>query len=602
MGPVRTRTTGAGPPDAERLRRARAELIERGLLARPEPMPAVPEVIERSWRRCVGDAVPVAPASIGYSDAVHLDPRLRAAAVPAMSRLGEHLADVPVAMFVSNERGQIALRRAPEAGQRKVLDRASAAEGFDFSEASVGTNALGTVIRERRAVVVRGSEHYNELLQRVTCAGTPIHEPVTRRILGSFSLACRAEDASPLMAVLAADVARQIESALTAMAGAREQALIRAYLAAEQAGNEPVLVVDERTALANTAGLPHLSTQTHALLWTHLREAPPLRGPVHTRLPLPDGWRDAVVEPIGGGEGRAAAYCIRVLPQPAIGAAAGTALPRPRRPPEPVAPVHPAAEVHHQALAALGNGEVLALDGGPGTGKLHTALALLAGPGRRGPGPLVVDLATVAPGPAWFGTAAHALDAGRAVVLRHLQDLPAEDVNRAKALAERAAGGAGPVVLTVRLGVAPEPVRELLAQVATVVELPPLRDLRGHLPELVTGILAGLPGTAGRTRFSSEALQALLRWSWPGNLAELRHLVEVLAHRRAGGTVRPADLPGHVQRAASARQLSMIETAERQAILTALHRSGGNRSRAAQALGIGRTTLYRKMQHHRIDG
>jgi transcriptional regulator of acetoin/glycerol metabolism len=44
----------------------------------------------------------------------------------------------------------------------------------------------------------------------------------------------------------------------------------------------------------------------------------------------------------------------------------------------------------------------------------------------------------------------------------------------------------------------------------------------------------------------------------------------------------------------------MMETAEREAIVTALHRSGGNRSQAAEALGIGRTTLYRKMQQHHI--
>ena len=598
MSSFPTRWSGEAP-DPDRIRRARDDLLSRGLLARPEPTHAVPEVIERSWRRCVGDAVPTAPTSIRYSNAVELDPRLREAAAPVLDRLSEHLADVRVAMFVSNERGEIVMRQAHEPGQRTVLDRASAAEGFDFSEASIGTNALGTVIEERRSVMVRGSEHYNDLLARVTCAGTPIYEPFTRRILGSFSLACEAEDASPLMYAITTDVGRQIETNLTAMLGAREQSLIRAYLIADQAGGEPVIVVNERTVFANTAGLPHLTSESHALLWTHLREEPPARGPVRTRVPLQAGWRDVVVEPVGIGEGEGSAYCIRVLPASAAGPAEGTTVRRPRRAVDE-SPVHPVAAVHRQVVTAVRHGEVVALDGGPGTGKLLTALTVLAT--RAGQAdPLVLDLATADPGAGWFRTCADALDGGRAVVLRHLQDLAPEDVNRAKALAGTAPGAVAPVVITVDLTAAPEPVRDLLAQVATVVDLPPLRDLRGQIPDLVAGILAALPGAAAGTRFSSEALQALLRWSWPGNLAELRHLVESLARRQPGGTVRPVDLPARVQQAASGRQLSMMETAERDAIVTALRRCGGNRSQAADALGIGRTTLYRKMQQHHIS-
>jgi transcriptional regulator of acetoin/glycerol metabolism len=601
MSSFPTRWSGEEPLDPDRVRRARDDLLARGLLARPEPTRVVPDAIERSWRRCVGEAVPTAPTSVRYSGAVELDPRLREAAAPVLDRLSEHLADVRVAMFVSNERGEIAMRHVHEPGQLTVLDRASAAEGFDFSEASIGTNALGTVIEERRAVVVRGSEHYSDLLQRVTCAGTPIYEPFTRRILGSFSLACEAEAASPLMYAITTDVGRQIETNLTAMLGAREQELIRAYLIADQAGGEPVIVVNERTVLANTAGLPHLTTESHALLWTHLREAPPGRGPVRTRVPLQAGWRDVVIEPVGTGDGKGSAYCIRVLPTSAAGRGGGdgAAGRRARRPAQDVQ-VHPVAGVHQQLVTALRHGEVVVLDGGPGTGKLHTALALLGTPTGR-PDPLVLDLATTAPGTGWFRTVDGALDAGRAVVLRHLQDLAPEDVNRVKAIAERATGGGTPLVVTVDLAASPDPVRDLVAQVATLVELPPLRDLRGQIPTLVAGMLTALPGAATRTRFSSESLQALMRWSWPGNLAELRHLVESLARRQAGCTVRPVDLPARVQQAASDRQLSMMETAERETIVTALRRCGGNRSRAAEALGIGRTTLYRKMQQHHIS-
>jgi sigma-54 dependent transcriptional regulator, acetoin dehydrogenase operon transcriptional activator AcoR len=610
-----TRWSAEEPVDPDRVRRARDDLLARGLLAPVDRTRAVPAVIERSWRRCVGEAVPTAPASIRHSSAVEVDPRLREAAAPVLDRLSEHLGDVPVAMFLSNERGEIVVRQVHEPGQRTVLDRASAAEGFDFSETSIGTNALGTVIEERRPVVVRGSEHYNDLLERVTCAGTPIYEPFTRRVLGSFSLACTADEASPLMYAIATDVGRQIETNLTAMLGAREQALIRAYLMADQAGGEPVIVVNERTVFANTAGLPHLTSESHALLWTHLRERPPVRGPVRTRVPLQAGWRNAVVEPVGTGDGEGSAYCIRVVAEPA-GTTPDEPAVRSHRAraatgarPAGESAVHPVPEVHHHLVTSAEHGEVVALDGGPGTGKMHTALALLRT--RCGqPAPLVLDVATFAPGegPEWFRSAVDALDAGRAVVLRHLQDLAPADVNRVKAIAERARAGRGgnggvqpvPLVVTVDLQAAPEPVSGLLCQLSTIVELPALRELRQQIPDLVAGLLAALPGAAARTRFSSDALQALLRWSWPGNVAELRRLVESLAHRHPGGTVRAADLPTRLQQAATSRQLSLMETAEREAIVAALRRCGGNRRRAAEVLGIGRTTLYRKMQQHHL--
>jgi transcriptional regulator of acetoin/glycerol metabolism len=585
--------------DAAVTRRARDELLTHGLLALPVSRPGVRDVIERSWRRCVAEAVPTSPDSIPYRDAADLQPVLQEAAAPVLDRLGEHLTDVRVAMFVSDESGRIVLRRAHEPRQRTLLDRASAAEGFDFSETSVGTNGLGTVVEERRPLVVCGTEHYNDLLEPFTCAGTPIFEPFTRRLLGTFSLASDAADASPLMYGIATDVGRQIEANLTAMLGAREQALIRAYLLADQAEREPVIVVNERTVFANTAGLAFLTSESHALLWAHLREAPRTPGPARTLVPLPAGWQDAVVEPVDGRHGEHPAYCIRLLP-----ALPDVAAGRRKRPTADRTElhVHPLPEVDRQLAAAARHRESLALDGGPGTGKLHTARAVLAAAFAE-PAPLVLDVATFRPGrqAEWFDPATGALDAGHGVVLRHLQDLPLPDVNRVKALAERAQAAARgvPLVVTVDLTAAPGHVSALVGQLATTVQLPALRDMHRHIPELVTGVLATLTGPAAGTRFSSDALQTLMSSPWPGNVGELRRTVEALASRLPGRTVRSADLPAALQTAPH-RRLTLMETAERQAIVTALHRCGGNRSRAAEELGIGRTTLYRKMQHHHL--
>jgi transcriptional regulator of acetoin/glycerol metabolism len=95
-------------------------------------------------------------------------------------------------------------------------------------------------------------------------------------------------------------------------------------------------------------------------------------------------------------------------------------------------------------------------------------------------------------------------------------------------------------------------------------------------------------------------LRALEQHPWPGNVTELAHLVRALAEqRRAAGPVRRGELPDPVREGPANRQLSPMEHAERAAILEALRLHGGNKARAAAALGIARATLYRKLRGYR---
>ena len=579
------------PLERERTRRGREALVRGGLLTQPPGFSGVPPYIEKSWRRCVGDRVPVAPDHIEYREPADVFPVLRRAAMPVLNRLKHSFADVPVAMVLSDAAGLIIARHVDVRRQRDVMDRASAAEGFDFSEPSIGTNGIGTVLVERRAVLVRGPEHYNALLEDLTCAGTPIVEPYTGRVVGSFSLACSMRDVHALMTVMASDIGRQIETRILEEAGDRHRRLVQAYLSVDQAATG-ALVVDEHTVLANRLGLVHVGPELHPLLWRFLSEHGPA-APARLQVPLSDGLHDAVVEPVD--DGRGAAYSLRLLarrphgrPDSTAGRAAG------RRsgsgPPVLVRdPLHFDSEVDGQLETAVRHRELVALVGASGTGKLRTALCTLRRQGVEDP--LVVEPHL---DPGWFASARAAAAEGRGLVLRRVHESPSPSVAQVAALV--AAGV--PIALTADLDVADDGVIGLVRRVATTVRLPCLAQNREHLPSLVQTQLADLPEPESATRFSSAVWERLMAWHWPGNLAELHNTVVQLARRAEGGIVELDDLPDELR--TPRRSLSMLESAEREAVADALRAARGNRTRASQALGIGRNTLYRKMREFGI--
>ncbi|MFE5836388.1 helix-turn-helix domain-containing protein [Arthrobacter sp. NPDC056493] len=132
------------------------------------------------------------------------------------------------------------------------------------------------------------------------------------------------------------------------------------------------------------------------------------------------------------------------------------------------------------------------------------------------------------------------------------------------------------------------------------VRLPSLVDLRGELLDIVREVSAELFPGAPSPRFSPAALQCLLAWRWPGNMAELARLLADLRRAVGNGLIQTKDLPAPMRQTALS-SLSRYEQSERDAIVAALAESDGNKSRAAEILGIGRTTMYRKMRALKID-
>ncbi|WP_251980689.1 sigma 54-interacting transcriptional regulator, partial [Salinibacter ruber] len=132
------------------------------------------------------------------------------------------------------------------------------------------------------------------------------------------------------------------------------------------------------------------------------------------------------------------------------------------------------------------------------------------------------------------------------------------------------------------------------------VALPPLRERRSDLPLLVRTFLREIRARTGADadRVGDEALRRLLNYDWPGNVRELKNALEAALIRASGDVLRADDLPPEI-REASASASSAPEEAER--IRAALEQTDGNRTEAAELLGISRATLYRRLDEYNIE-
>jgi transcriptional regulator with GAF, ATPase, and Fis domain len=149
------------------------------------------------------------------------------------------------------------------------------------------------------------------------------------------------------------------------------------------------------------------------------------------------------------------------------------------------------------------------------------------------------------------------------------------------------------------------------------VELPPLRERREDIEPLASSLLGRVGGRHGRAlRFSPDALRTILAYPWPGNVRELENALEYAVTVAKGHTLVPEDLPPEVLaggevRAAPAAEPRAIGPAHPRAvpqpaaaraadeaprIRAALEANKWNRADAASALGMSRTTLWRKMR------
>ncbi|HUJ33062.1 MAG TPA: sigma-54 dependent transcriptional regulator [Candidatus Acidoferrum sp.] len=136
------------------------------------------------------------------------------------------------------------------------------------------------------------------------------------------------------------------------------------------------------------------------------------------------------------------------------------------------------------------------------------------------------------------------------------------------------------------------------------IKLPPLRERKSDIPLLVNFFLEKFadPDSGSRTVYE-DAMARLIAYDWPGNVRELENVIERAVALGSGPILHMGDLPTNLQyntgeRLPQSDEVLPLEELERRAIMRALREVGGDKLAAARLLGIGKTTLYRKLKQY----
>ncbi len=557
-------------------------------------------------------------------------------------------------MLLTDPKG-VVLEVAGDMGTREAGQEIHLAAGGDWHEGVIGTNGIGTALATRAPAQVHAAEHFCEGIKRWTCAGAPIFMPGTDRILGVIDISGPPYTFHRGSLVLAVAAARQIEATLAERASRERAHLLDACLTF---GGDAaaMLVLDRNAQLIRSVGiLPGAAMR----VGMHLPGLEPGRPVEEWARCLPDGLRPEWLHPVRvGGEAVGALLVVPRLARapsvqpPRVGAVGAGADQGAGSEGDPSRSAFGTLVGHSPVLREsiararqlAGRRVAVLIQGETGVGKELFARAIHGDEERSGPFVIFNCAATTREliGAELFGHVrgayTGATNEGRAgrfelahggtLCLDEIGELPLEvQPVLLRALEEGVVyrlGETKPRRVDVRLLAMTN--RDLLEEVeagrfrrdlyhrigVTRVRVPPLRE-RGSDIELLTEhfnrSLAQRHGLASRT-FGPDVMALLSAYPWPGNVRELRNAVESLLLTSNEDKVRRDELPEELlaavavrggDAAAAAVPATNLEEAERQTIVSAVKNAHGNLAQAARALGISRSTLYRKVERYHLE-
>jgi transcriptional regulator of acetoin/glycerol metabolism len=602
MGRASTRLHGAsrsGATVAAVERDPLAEARERFLAADSVDPAAVREPILASWWRSREWHVAADRLDLSYLGEPDLESELARAAKPVLRHLHEQLEGQPISIVLTDASGLVLLRFTGDRDLERQLDHIMLAPGFSYAEDVVGTNGIGTALESGGPAHVFGHEHYAERLEGLACAGVPVRDPTSGKTVGVLDLTCWRKHADPLMLSLVRSTADQLNQALSETSNGRDLRLLQEYTRACRHTGGIVLALGNDVVMLNDHARQSLSPADQATLISQAADALGRQASGAVTVDLPSGAVARMFcRPVWLADGvvHVKLSAPAVLPAEAAPARAPMALPG------LVGSGPTWLRACRSAEASYDRNEWLTLEGEAGVGKLALARAVHQ---RRNPAAPchVLDAEEAAREHGWLARAREELlDGSGLLIIRHGHALNTRQARALTSILSEAkdAGrdSALRVAITLDRDAARADLTALLRLFPGTVTVPPLRHHSEDLRELIPFFLGKL-SQQGRVSCSHAAMQLLLRHTWPGNAAQLYQVLKQVVQRRRTGQVTPADLPPECW-TVSRRVLSPLESIERDAIVQSLLDHGGNKIRAARALGMSRATVYRRIHDYGI--
>jgi transcriptional regulator of acetoin/glycerol metabolism len=577
---------------------------------------AVPEIVAASWQRSLQAGVDTDEVRAQYFQDLDTSSRLVRSAQPIIDRLSDEAADIPLSIALTDSKARVLSRLDTSSAVGARLDGISFASGFQYAEGDVGTNGVGTVFEAGQPVHVVGAQHFHERLQPFACAGAPIRDPLTGHIEGVLDISCLAEDSNPLMRSLVRTAAQNIERSLLLDRSVLQQALFETFVKTDSRTRGAVLAVGGSVVMGNSVAQALFDPAEQRTIQEHLRYLGTRKGHVVDEIELPTGnvvrlhgTRVIVGDTVAGvvvevglrHEEPAASARRRSVEAAPVTSVDMPAVRHRSAATKPVSQSPLWKRACAEILAALAQHQALLVVGETGAGKFSLVVDLYkrATPAGRS---RLVDAAEL--GQDSFGSEPlEAVSEPTLWIFRNIDGLSSDGIQRLNAILLAVADSESPAYVAATLSDANVdselPFRAALVHFEHSVTVPPLRHRTEDIPMVVAQVLRKLSALRER-RVSPAAMRVICGYSWPGNIRQLEEALRAALGKRPAGEVRPEDLPGYCHQSAR-RQLTGLEAIERDAIVRALHDADGNRVQAAAALGIARSSLYRKLRTFGIE-
>jgi len=582
-------------------------------------------VVMDSWQRCQehGTDPTTASAPAGYPDAKRgsslSEQRMRTVMRKSLNSVGRYLEEAQSVLIGSSRQGQLFFVEGDNDLSDNLAENAVTV-GSAWDELKIGTNAVGTALREQKAVLIHGHEHFCVAGKQWSCAADVIRDPFDHSVLGVVDLTGPADAKALRASALISALVERIESELTKLDLADQLALIDCFH--EQPINDTGLVIIDRRGKVirhnNWDGLNHANLD-------HGRFVPGFQGltPDQWSLDLThESLRDSEIEWIHSGKETigAAIYVGKKTPKPKK-----ASLPDPLKSFIEVCPS--LTELAHEAAILTDSSIPIVVTGETGVGKEVLSSAIHQS-SKRAAKPFVAvncsafskDLIGVElfgyvegafTGARRGGMAGRIEDAnGGTLFLDEIGDMPLELQPYLLRVLESGQlsriGESKSRDIDVRIIAATnQPLEDLVREgrfradifyrlnVARL-HVPSLRNRPKDIVPLSYRIFDQVSTNSTVTEIDRKTLSFLMRHDFPGNVRELKSVVQRYALGLPIVSSSGAESPAYE----NSRTLAQIEN---DAIREALERHDGSVSEAAKELDVPKSTLYRRIARNQSE-